>query len=78
MYAQEYLNHVSSKEINLQIYLGLMTLFAFVRQLLSYQVTQTLGPIISTIIVMFSDVAQFILIWIFNLLASTVVSFLTF
>ena len=51
---------------------------AFIRQLLGLQVTKALGPIISMILVMFKDVAQFIVIWFIVLIAFASVGFMTF
>mmetsp|Transcript_20153 Transcript_20153/g.27223 ORF Transcript_20153/g.27223 Transcript_20153/m.27223 type:complete len:505 (-) Transcript_20153:373-1887(-) len=78
MYIHAYNEHVSTFELNVTFYLGLMSLAIFIRQLLSYQVTSLLGPIISTILVMFSDVAQFIVIWLIVLLGYSFVGFISF
>ena len=55
-----------------------MTLVSFIRQLLSYQVTEGLGPTISTILAMFADVKNFIVIWIYVILGYSVVAFITY
>ena len=53
-------------------------LILFVRQLISWTVTPQLGPIISTIIVIFNDVGKFIFIWIIVLCGFASVGFITF
>ena len=78
MYVHAYSFHVTEFEINIQFYVGAWLLIAFIRQLLGLTVTRQLGPIISTIIVMFKDVARFILIWVFVLLGYSSVGFITF
>ena len=55
-----------------------MMLILFVRQLISWTVTPQLGPIISTIIVIFNDVGKFIFIWIIVLCGYASVGFITF
>ena len=77
MYVQAYTSHTASFEINVQFYIGLWLLISFLRQLLSWTATRTLGPIISTIIVMFKDVGQFIIIWIFVLFGFSSVGIIT-
>lgn len=57
MYIHSYSEHITNFEMNITFYLGLMSLVLFIRQLLSYQVTTLIGPVISTILVMFKDVA---------------------
>ena len=57
MYFEAFTDHVRNFELSSYFYIGLFSLVIFIRQLLSYQVTTLLGPIISTILVMFNDVA---------------------
>lgn len=78
MYIEAYGLHAATFEINVQFYMGIWLLISFVRLLLSFAVTKQLGPIVSTIIVMFSDVGQFIAIWFFVLLGYSSVGFITF
>ena len=78
MYVEDYFIHITNFEINVQFYVGFWLLVAFLRQLLSWTVTQQLGPIVSTIIVMFKDVGQFLVVWFFVLLAFSSVGFITF
>ena len=78
MYVHAYSFHVTEFEINVQFYFGVWLLVSFLRQLLGLTVTRSLGPIVSTIIEMFKDVAKFIVIWALVLLGYTSVGFLTF
>ena len=56
MYVEAYGFHAETFEINVQFYNGMWMLLAFGRMLLSFTVTRSLGPIVSTILVMFNDV----------------------
>lgn len=47
----------------MSFYFGLLAIFGYCRLLIGFSVTETFGPIISTIIFMFNDVAIFIVIW---------------
>ena len=78
MYFEAYNKHIETFEINVQFYIGIWLLLAFLRQLLSWTVTPQLGPIVSTIIVMFKDVGQFIIVWLFVLMGYASVGFITF
>ena len=78
MYVESYGIHAGSFEINVQFYVGMWLLISFVRLLLGLTVTRQLGPIVSTIQAMFSDVGQFIVIWLFVLLGFSSVGFITF
>lgn len=53
-------------------------MLGFIRIIIALQVTETLGPIISTIIYMFSDIGVFIVIWFINLVTFSMVGVLTF
>ena len=78
MYFEANAIHIHDFDININFYLGLSFLMTFIRQLLGLQVTKSLGPIISMIIVMFKDVGQFIIIWFIVLIAFSSVGFMTF
>ena len=78
MYVEAYGLHAATFEINVQFYVGMWLLLSFGRTLLSFTVTRSLGPIVSTILVMFNDVAQFIAIWFFVLIGFSTVGFVTF
>ena len=78
MFAQEYTEDYYGYEFNLQFFVGVCSSLYFIRLLLSLILTQTLGPIISTIIYMFNDIAVFIVIWLITLIGFTLVSMVTF
>ena len=65
-------------EFSIEFYAGMWMLVAFIRQLISWTVTPSLGPIVSTIMVMFNDVGRFIIIWAFVILGFSCVGFITF
>lgn len=78
MYLESYSIHSTIFEFGVQFYMGMWLLVSFVRLLLGFTVTRQLGPIVSTIQAMFSDVGQFIVIWLFVLLGFSSVGFITF
>ena len=57
---------------------GILSIFAFIRIVLGLITTKTFGPIISTIIFMFNDIAIFIVIWIIVLVMFGTIGALTF
>lgn len=63
MFIQAYQTHVNTVEFNMNIMSAIITIFGFTRMLLAFSAFETLGPIITTIIFMFNDVAVFIVIW---------------
>ena len=58
--------------------IALVVLTAFYRILCGLNVTENLGPIISTTLYMFRDVATFIVIWILVVVAFTLSSYACF
>ena len=57
---------------------GILSIFAFIRIVLGLITTKTFGPIISTIIFMFNDIAVFIVIWVIVLVMFGTIGALTF
>ena len=57
---------------------GVLSIFGFIRIIMGLITTKTFGPIISTIIFMFNDIAVFIVIWILVLVMFGTVGALTF
>lgn len=78
MYFAAYADNLSASEINVQFVTGFISAFLFLKLLLSLNVNKTLGPIISTIIFMFNDIAVFIVIWLIILVGFTIVSMIAF
>lgn len=78
MYADAYFADLNTEEFDVQFFVGLVSSLYFVRLLLTLVLTQTFGPIISTIIYMFNDIAVFIVIWFITLLGFTLVAQSTF
>ena len=77
-YAVAFLKNVAENEFNIQTAIAVVALFSFVRILINLFVTELLGPILSTTLYMFKDVATFILIWFLVLMAYTMSSFICF
>ena len=63
MFATAYINHISVNEFNISFYFGLLEGLIFIRLLLVLRGTELLGPIISTIMLMFHDISIFLVIW---------------
>ena len=57
---------------------GILSIFAFIRIIMGLITTKTFGPIISTIIFMFNDIAVFIVIWVIVLVMFGTIGALTF
>ena len=64
MYVENYNVDMSQGEINLTFFAVFVALFQFTRMGCSLIVTQSLGPIISTIMYMFKDIIVFLAIWV--------------
>jgi len=78
MYVESYTTHLAKNEITVEFYAGVIAFLYFIRLLLSLMLTKTLGPIISTILFMFNDIAIFLVIWLIILVGFTMVGVLTF
>lgn len=78
MYVQAFFEHIAKYEINVNIITGTITLLNFSRLLVSLKTTETLGPIITTIIYMFKDVLVFLAIYAIVIIMFTSVGVLVF
>ena len=71
MYVEAFFTHVSTNDLSITVVTGLITLFNFTRLLVSLKTTETLGPIITTIIYMFNDVLTFLAIYLIVIIMFT-------
>ena len=78
MYMTAYIMHVNTIEYNLNVAMAFVCIFGFSRLLFGLQAFETLGPIITTILFMFADVANFINIWALCVLMFTTVGVVGF
>ena len=69
VYIEAYNMHLSESEFNVQLVCGIMGLVGYLRFLTALRGTETLGPIISTIIYMLKDVSSFLVVWLLVILA---------